>query len=86
VRAAWFWLAFLVVLGPVGLYRLEAITVALAIVGCLWLVGRPWAAAMLLTAATWMKVWPAALLAAAVIALRRRTAVLGGAVVVSVLT
>ncbi len=86
VRAAWFWLAFILALGPVGLYRLEAITVALAIVGCLWLVGRPWTAAMILAVATWIKVWPAALLAAAVIALRRRGALVGGAVAVCALT
>ena len=84
--AAWFWLAYIVLLGPVGLYRLEAVTVALGIVGCLWLVGRPWAASMLLAVATWIKVWPAALLAAAVIAVRRRGAIVGGAAVVSVLT
>ena len=28
--AAWFWLAYILLLGPVGLYRLEAVTVALA--------------------------------------------------------
>lgn len=84
--AAWFWLAYILLLGPVGLYRLEAVTVALAIVGCLWLVGRPWAASMLLAVAAWIKVWPAALLAAAVIAVRRRGAIIGGAVVVTVLT
>lgn len=84
--AAWFWLCFIALLGPVGLYRLDGITVPLAIIGCLWLVGRPWAASMLLAAATWIKVWPAALLAAAVIALRRRGALIGGAAIVSALT
>lgn len=79
VAAAWFWLAFALLLGPVGMYRLDAITMPLALLGCLWLVGRPWAAAVLLAVATWIKVWPAALLAAAVIALRRRLAVLAGA-------
>jgi hypothetical protein len=83
--AAWFWLAFIVLLGPVGMYRLDAITVPLALAGCLWLLGRPWLGSILLAVATWIKVWPAALLAAAVIALRRRLAVVGGAVVVSVL-
>lgn len=84
--AAWFWLAYIAALGPVGLYRLDGFTVAMAIAGCLWLVGRPWLGSMLLAAATWIKVWPAALLAAAVIALRRRFAVVGGAAVVSALT
>ncbi len=84
--AAWFWLGALLVLGPVGLYRLDAITVPLAIAGCLWLVGRPRIAAALLAVATWMKVWPAALLGAAVIAVRRRGAVLIGAAGVTVVT
>ncbi|GEB95344.1 DUF2029 domain-containing protein [Microbacterium lacticum] len=87
--AAWCWLGFIALLGPVGLYRLEAVTVALSIVGCLWLVGRPWAGSMLLAVATWMKVWPAALLLAAVIAVRsvrRGGEIVAGALVVSALT
>jgi hypothetical protein len=84
--SAWFWLVFIALMGPVALYRLDAITVPLALMGCLWLVGRPWLGAILLAVATWIKVWPAALLAAAVIAVRRRTAVIGGAVIVSAAT
>ncbi|MBD8022169.1 glycosyltransferase 87 family protein [Microbacterium gallinarum] len=83
--AAAFWLAFLLLLGPVGLYRLDGITVSLGIAGCLWLVGRPLLASMLLAAGTWMKVWPAALLAAALIAVRRRRIVIGGALIVTAL-
>jgi hypothetical protein len=86
VVAAWFWLAFIVLLGPVALYRIDAITVPLAILGCLWLVRRPWLGSVLLAVATWMKVWPAALLAAAVIAVRRRFTVASGAVAVSLVT
>lgn len=84
VSAAWFWLAFIALVGPVGLYRLDGFTVPLAIIACLWLVGRPWVASMLLAAATWIKVWPAALLVAAVIAVRRRAAIIGGVLIVSV--
>ena len=40
--AAWFWLAAILFLGPVAIYLLDAITVALGIAGCLWLVRRPW--------------------------------------------
>jgi hypothetical protein len=81
--AAWFWLAAILALGGVGMFRLDAVTVPLAIAGALWLVGRPWLGAALLAVATWIKVWPAALLAAALIALRRRLAVVGGAAIVS---
>ena len=86
IAGAWFWLAFIALLGPVGMYRLDGITVALAVAGCLWLVGRPWLGSILLAVATWIKVWPAALLVAAVIAVRRRWTVIGGAALVSVLT
>ncbi len=81
--AAWFWLAAIACLGPVGMYRIDGVTVPVAILGCLWLIGRPWLASVLLAAATWMKVWPAALLAAAVVAVRRRGAIVGGAAIVS---
>lgn len=81
--AAWFWLVFALLLGPVGMYRLDAITLALALAGCLWLIGRPWAASVLLAVGTWIKVWPAALLAAAVIAVRRRVPIIAGAVLTS---
>ncbi|WP_141933475.1 glycosyltransferase 87 family protein [Microbacterium sp. SLBN-146] len=80
---AWFWLAFILLLGPVGMYRLDGLTVPLAIAGCLWLVGRPAVASALLTIATWIKVWPAALLAAAVIAVRRRLSIITTALVAS---
>lgn len=85
VTAAWFWLAALLALGGVGMFRLDGFTVPLAVAGSLWLVGRPWLGSVLLAVATWIKVWPAALLAAAVIAVRRRLAVVGGAAVVSAL-
>ena len=81
--AAVFWLVFAVALGPVGMYRLDGVTVPIAIAGLLWLVRRPVIAAILLAAATWIKVWPAALLAAAVVALRRRLVVLGAAAATS---
>ncbi len=86
LAAAWFWLAFLALHGPAGMYRIDAITVPLAIIACLWLVGRPWAASVLLALATWIKVWPAAVLAAAVIAVRRRAAVVIGAGAVTAMT
>ncbi|GAA5204093.1 hypothetical protein [Microbacterium jejuense] len=84
LTAAWFWLAAIFALGGVGMFRLDGVTVPLAILGSLWLVGRPWLASVLLAVATWIKVWPAALLAAAVIAVRRRLVVVAGAAIVSV--
>lgn len=70
--AAWWWLAFLALLGPIALGRIDAVTVPFAMVGLLWAAGRPRVAAVLLTVATWIKVWPAALVAALLVSLRRR--------------
>jgi hypothetical protein len=72
---AWWWLGFLVLLGPVAVGRIDSITVPIAIVGVLLVATRPAAAAVVLTLATWIKVWPAALLAAIVVAHRQRRAV-----------
>ncbi|MDP3208520.1 MAG: glycosyltransferase 87 family protein [Rhodoglobus sp.] len=72
VSTAWWWIAFLVALGPIALGRIDTVTIALAIVGVLLIARAPRAAVIILTVATWIKVWPAALLAAAVIALRGR--------------
>jgi hypothetical protein len=70
--AGWWWLGFLLLLGPVALGRVDSITVPIAIIGMLVLATAPRLAAVLLTIATWIKVWPAALIAAAVVTLRTR--------------
>lgn len=85
ISAAWFWLVYALLLGPIGMYRIDAVTVPFAVVGLLWLAGRPAVGAALLAIATWMKVWPAALIAAAFVALRRRMTVVVAAVGVSVI-
>jgi hypothetical protein len=71
-RVGWWWLAFLLLLGPVALGRIDSVMVPIAIVGMLVLGTMPRLAAVLLTIATWIKVWPAALIAAIVVALRER--------------
>lgn len=77
------WMLFLLLLGPIALGRIDAVTVALAIVAVVLLPDRPRWAGALLAAGAWVKVWPAALLLAALIAVRRRASVLVGAAVVS---
>lgn len=72
ITAAWWWLGFLLLLGPVAVGRLDSVAAALAIVGLLWLAVHERAAVVVLTIATWIKVWPAAVLVAAVVALRSR--------------
>ena len=70
--AAWWWLAFLLLLGPVGLARIDSVTAPLVIVGLLWLRTRPVWGAVLLSLATWVKVWPVAAIAALAVASTRR--------------
>lgn len=81
--AAWFWITALLLLGPIAMYRIDAITVPLAVVGGLWLMRRPAAAAALLAVGAWIKIWPGALLLAAVVAVRSRMRVLLSAAAVS---
>lgn len=81
--AAWFWCAAVLLLGPIALYRIDAITVPIAVIGGLWLVSRPAVGAALLTIGAWIKIWPGALVLAAVVALRTRMRVLFAAAVVT---
>ncbi len=70
--AGWFWTAALLLLGPIAMYRIDSVTVALAVIaGCL-LVRRPALAAALLAIGAWIKIWPGALLLAAAIAAHSR--------------
>ncbi len=71
-RVGWWWLGFLLLLGPVALGRIDSVMVPVAIVGMLALGSMPRVAAVLLTIATWIKVWPAALIGAIVVAVRER--------------
>lgn len=83
ILAGWWWVAFLLALGPIALGRIDSITVPLAIVGLVILGRHPRAAGVVLALATWMKVWPAALLAAIVVASRDRWQVAIGAGITS---
>ncbi|MBK4347430.1 glycosyltransferase 87 family protein [Lacisediminihabitans changchengi] len=82
---AWWWLGFLLLLGPIALGRIDSVTVPLAIVGVLLVASRPRLAAFILTIATWIKVWPAAIIVAIVISVRERAAVVVTGLITSVL-
>lgn len=59
--AAWWWLIFMAVLGPIAVSRLESIVSALAIAGMVLVFIWPKTAGVLLTMGAWIKVWPAAI-------------------------
>lgn len=81
--AGWFWTAALALLGPIAMYRIDAVTVPLAVMGGCWLIKRPIIAAILLTVAAWIKIWPGAVIVAAVAAVRARMRVLLAVLAVS---
>ncbi|MGV8978882.1 MAG: glycosyltransferase 87 family protein [Cellulomonas sp.] len=67
----WWWMAFMVLLGPVSMGRLDAIIVPVMIVALAVLLSRPRLAAALLTAGAWIKVAPGAILIPLVLVTRR---------------
>ncbi len=75
----WWWTGFLLLLGPVAVGRVDSITVPIALAGALLLVRRPALASALLALGAWIKIWPAAIIAAAFVALRSRLLVAVGA-------
>lgn len=68
--AAVAWLGFQLALGPIALGRVDAVTVALAVLVVALVERSPRAAGILLAIATWVKVWPVVLGVAAVAARR----------------
>jgi len=79
--AARWWLFLLLALGPVSVGRLDSIAAPLVLLGGIVLIRRPRTAAVLLTVASWVKVWPAvAVLAASVSGPRRRWILLTAAI------
>lgn len=74
--AAWWWLAFTALLGPIALARIDSITVPIAVVALLLVARHPTVGGVLLAVATWMKVWPAALIGALLVSSRQRIAIL----------
>ena len=82
-KAALWWLVFLLLLGPISVSRLDSIVTPLAMVGLLNALQRPVIAGILLSIATWIKVWPAALVAAVLVSLSKRKSFMFSAVVTS---
>jgi hypothetical protein len=86
VRVVWWWLVFLLALGPIGLGRIDTVATAVALVGVCFVASRPAVASAVFTVAAWVKVWPAALVGVLLV-LRRghRAGVLTGALTVTAL-
>nr|WP_243848753.1 glycosyltransferase 87 family protein [Lysinibacter cavernae] len=74
--AAWWWMLLNLALSPVALLRLEGVSSPLVVIGLVLLARRPIVATIVLSIATWIKVWPAAVLLAIVGASPRRILVI----------
>ena len=81
---AWWWMLFLLLVGPIALGRIDAVTVPVALVAVMLIADHPKWGAALLAIGAWIKVWPAAIIVAAFIALRARATVVRSVLVVSV--
>ncbi|HSU71237.1 MAG TPA: glycosyltransferase 87 family protein [Micrococcaceae bacterium] len=83
IAPAWWWLVFTVFMGYLSFARVEGITAPIVLVALLLAAARPVLASVLLSIATWIKVWPAAVLAPIVIASRRRPQIIAAGVAVT---
>ena len=77
--AAWWYLLIFLLLSPVAALRLEGFTAPLVVIALTLLARRPAVSSALLTLAAWIKVWPAAVLLAAVAASTRRSLIAAAA-------
>jgi hypothetical protein len=84
--AAWWWLVFLVALGPIFLGRLDGVAAALLVISLAVAARRPAVATAIATFGAWVKIAPGAVVVALVATARRpwRTVILPGAVVSAV--
>lgn len=82
----WFWLAATVALGPVALSRLDGLSIALALIAVAYLLGSNISgSALWLTLASWLKVWPVAVLASLFLPKENRLRVFRAALYTSVI-
>lgn len=81
--AAWVWVCYLLLLGPAGIARIDAVAAALAVIGIvLFARGKTFGAMVLFTAGAWVKIWPFALALAAFISSKSKKILAYGATLV----
>ncbi|MGR0160660.1 glycosyltransferase 87 family protein [Paenarthrobacter nitroguajacolicus] len=72
IPAAWWWLVFVFLMGWLGFARVDGLTAPIVLVALVYGVTRPFVASVLLGVATWVKVWPAAVMLALFAVVRKR--------------
>lgn len=81
--AAYWWLIFTAVMSYVAVARIDGISAPLALMGAVLVATSPAWAATLLAVATWIKVWPAGIIAALLTVSRKRLRILAAGFAVS---
>lgn len=72
IPAAWWWLVFVFLMGWLGFARVDGLTAPIVLVALVYGATRPFVASILLSVATWVKVWPAAVMLALFAVVRKR--------------
>lgn len=83
IPAAWWWLGFTFLMGWLGFARVDGLTAPIVLVALAYGVAHPFIASTLLSIATWMKVWPAAIVLALFTVVRQRVQVVVAGLMVS---
>ncbi|WP_284979326.1 glycosyltransferase family 87 protein [Arthrobacter sp. fls2-241-R2A-200] len=81
IPAGWWWLLFLTLMGWLGFARVDGLTAPVVLVALVFGVARPFLAAVVLSIATWVKVWPAAVLLALFAVVKDRLRVVAAGIV-----
>lgn len=84
IRAAWWWLGFTFLMGWLGFARVDGLTAPIVLVALAYGVSNPFVASVLLSAVTWMKVWPAAVMLALFAVVRHRVSVVAAGMLTTV--
>lgn len=83
IAPAWWLLFFTVFMGYLSFARVEGVAAPIVLVGMLYAARRPVVASVLLSIATWVKVWPAAVILALIISTATRLRVVAAGMVVT---
>lgn len=85
IPAAWWWLVFVFIMGWLGFARVDGFTAPIVLIALAYGVSHPFIASTLLSVATWMKVWPAAVMLSLFTVVKQRTRVVAAGILTSAL-
>ncbi|GAA5197005.1 glycosyltransferase family 87 protein [Arthrobacter gyeryongensis] len=85
IPAGWWWLVFVLIMGWLGFARVDGLTAPIVLIALAYGVSHPFVASTLLSVATWMKVWPAAVMLSLFTVVKQRTKVVAAGILTSVL-